>query len=155
MVGLAGEGQNFDGNGPYVRFQPGGGSQTVSTGKVNGVGPPLLANVQQVPIGSRPFFPGKRPPYKPDAACYKQTPPDLNGPAAAIGPAETKVADNPAPSAPAGVVPQLTVPNVSLRSAGRQPSTKPRSGATVAQQLADALNPFRARRQIGSRGGGR
>ena len=30
MVGLAGEGQNFDGNGPYVRFQPGGGDQTLS-----------------------------------------------------------------------------------------------------------------------------
>ena len=33
MVGLAGEGQNFDGNGTYVRFQPGGGDQTVSTGR--------------------------------------------------------------------------------------------------------------------------
>ena len=33
MVALAGEGQNFDGNGSYVRFQAGGGSQTVSTGK--------------------------------------------------------------------------------------------------------------------------
>ena len=32
MVGLAGEGQNFDGNGMYVRFQPGGGDQTVSLG---------------------------------------------------------------------------------------------------------------------------
>ena len=27
MVGLSGEGQNFDGNGMYVRFQTGGGSQ--------------------------------------------------------------------------------------------------------------------------------
>ena len=27
LVGLAGEGQNFDGNGTYVRFQTGGGSQ--------------------------------------------------------------------------------------------------------------------------------
>ena len=33
MVGLAGEGQNFDGNGSYVRFQTGGGTQTVSSGK--------------------------------------------------------------------------------------------------------------------------
>ncbi len=36
MVGLAGEGQNFDGNGMYVRFQPGGGDQTISTGKYGG-----------------------------------------------------------------------------------------------------------------------
>ena len=28
LVGIAGEGQNFDGNGMYVRFQTGGGSQT-------------------------------------------------------------------------------------------------------------------------------
>ena len=32
LVGIAGEGQNFDGNGMYVRFQTGGGSQTVSLG---------------------------------------------------------------------------------------------------------------------------
>ena len=28
MVGLSGESQNFDGNGPYVRFQTGAGDQT-------------------------------------------------------------------------------------------------------------------------------
>ena len=33
LVGLAGEGQNFDGNGMYVRFQTGGGTHTVSLGK--------------------------------------------------------------------------------------------------------------------------
>jgi virulence factor Mce-like protein len=32
LVGLASEGQNFDGNGQYVRFQAGGGTQTVSLG---------------------------------------------------------------------------------------------------------------------------
>ena len=32
LVGLAGEGQNFDGNGMYVRFQTGGGTHTVSLG---------------------------------------------------------------------------------------------------------------------------
>jgi phospholipid/cholesterol/gamma-HCH transport system substrate-binding protein len=163
MVGLAGEGQNFDGNGMYVRFQPGGGSQTVSTGKVNGVGAPLLANVQETPIGSRPAYPGKRPPYKPNATCYKQTPPNLNGPAAAVGPAETKVADNPAASAPAGVVPQLTLPSTGLRSTKSSgtatgktsTTTRKSSDSSVAEQLADALNPFRARRQLGSQGGGR
>ena len=35
MVGLAGEGQNFDGNGMYVRFQTGGGSQAVSLGSAD------------------------------------------------------------------------------------------------------------------------
>ena len=32
MVGLAGESQNFDGNGSYVRFQVGGGTNTVALG---------------------------------------------------------------------------------------------------------------------------
>jgi phospholipid/cholesterol/gamma-HCH transport system substrate-binding protein len=77
MVGLAGEGQNFDGNGMYVRLQPGGGDQTVSVG----AGPtgPLFANAILKPIGTRPAFPGHLPPYKPDAACYRQPLPDLNG----------------------------------------------------------------------------
>ncbi|MEA2425962.1 MAG: phospholipid/cholesterol/gamma-HCH transport system substrate-binding protein, partial [Thermoleophilaceae bacterium] len=44
MVALAGEGQNHDGNGMYVRFQPGGGDQTVSTGNTNFGGTPLFAN---------------------------------------------------------------------------------------------------------------
>jgi hypothetical protein len=80
MVGLAGEGQNFDGNGMYVRFQPGGGDQTISSGKV---GPytndTLFANAVAPPIGTRPAFPGKRPPYKPDVPCYKQQLPNVNG----------------------------------------------------------------------------
>jgi phospholipid/cholesterol/gamma-HCH transport system substrate-binding protein len=79
MVGLAGEGQNFDGNGMYVRFQPGGGDQTVSMGGSGGLADKLFANAILKPLGTRPAFPGKRPPYKPDAPCYKSTPPNLNG----------------------------------------------------------------------------
>ena len=44
MVGLAGEGQNFDGNGMYVRFQPGGGPFTVSTGTSTLTGQQLFGN---------------------------------------------------------------------------------------------------------------
>ena len=36
-----------------------------------------------VPLGNRPAYPGKKPPYKPDAPCYQQKIPDVNGPAAA------------------------------------------------------------------------
>jgi virulence factor Mce-like protein len=85
MVGLAGEGQNFDGNGMYVRFQPGGGDQTISSGNV---GPytnqTLYSNAVATPIGTRPAYGGKRPPYMPHAPCYKQALPDVNG--AATGP---------------------------------------------------------------------
>jgi phospholipid/cholesterol/gamma-HCH transport system substrate-binding protein len=83
LVGIAGEGQNFDGNGMYVRFQTGGGSQTVSLGSKSAGTGQLFGNNVQVPLGNRPAYPGKRPPYKPEAPCYQQKIPDLNGPAAA------------------------------------------------------------------------
>ena len=70
MVGLAGEGQNFDGNGSYVRFQPGGGDQTVSLGGSGGQADKVFANAILKPLGTRPAYPGRRPPYKPDVPCY-------------------------------------------------------------------------------------
>jgi len=79
MVGLAGEGQNFDGNGSYVRFQPGGGDQTVSLGKASPNVGALFGNAIAKPLGTRPRFPGKRPPYKPDVPCYTQGVPNLDG----------------------------------------------------------------------------
>ena len=66
LVGLAGEGQNFDGNGMYVRFQPGGGSQTVSLGQAGTGSGQVFGNNVAVPLGNRPFYPGKRPPYRPE-----------------------------------------------------------------------------------------
>lgn len=77
LVGLAGESGNFDGNGQYTRFQPGGGSQTISTGDA-GVTGPLFGNTTATPLGTRPAFPGRRPPYNRDRACHENTPPDLN-----------------------------------------------------------------------------
>ena len=82
MVALAGESQNFDGNGSYVRFQPGGGDQTISMGQ-QGSPNQVFGNNVGVPLGNRPFYPGKRPPYKPDVPCYTNKQPDLNGPASA------------------------------------------------------------------------
>jgi virulence factor Mce-like protein len=83
LVGLAGEGQNFDGNGMYVRFQTGGGSQALSLGSASSDTGQLFGNAVAVPLGNRPFYPGRKPPYRPTVACHTQTPPDLNGPAAA------------------------------------------------------------------------
>jgi phospholipid/cholesterol/gamma-HCH transport system substrate-binding protein len=83
LVGLSGEGQNTDGNGMYVRFQVGGGSQTVSLGSKSANTGELFGNNVQVPLGNRPADPGRRPPYKPDVPCYTNKLPDLNGPAAA------------------------------------------------------------------------
>ncbi len=77
LVGLAGESQNFDGNGGYTRFQTGGGTQTVSTGAVPGLGP-LFGNALRQPIGTRPAMPSKRPPYNRKLACFKNKLPDVN-----------------------------------------------------------------------------
>jgi phospholipid/cholesterol/gamma-HCH transport system substrate-binding protein len=77
LVGLSGESQNFDGNGGYTRFQPGGGTQTVSTGQIPGVGQ-LFANAINAPLGTRPAFTGKRPPYRRDLACHRNQRPDLD-----------------------------------------------------------------------------
>jgi virulence factor Mce-like protein len=78
MVGLAGEGQNFDGNGSYVRFQPGGGDQTISMGKAGTNAGQVFGNAVAKPLGTRPAYPGKRPPYRSDVPCYKSMLPDLN-----------------------------------------------------------------------------
>jgi len=81
LVGLGSESQNFDGNGSYVRFQPGGGDDLVATGPV-GRGGPLYANATAPPLGTRPARTPK-PPYRPNVRCHTQDPPDLN--AARIG----------------------------------------------------------------------
>jgi phospholipid/cholesterol/gamma-HCH transport system substrate-binding protein len=86
LVGLSGEGQNFDGNGMMVRFQPGGGTQSLTLGSETSSTGQLFGNTVAVPLGNRPFYPGRRSPYRPTAQCYKQTPPNLNGPAAAKSP---------------------------------------------------------------------
>ena len=84
MVGLSGEGANFDGNGPMVRFQPGGGDQTVSLGGEGGSSE-LFGSAAAPPLGTRPKYPGKTPPKVATEPCFSQTPPNLNGPAAAKG----------------------------------------------------------------------
>ena len=76
MVGLTGESQNFDGNGNYVRFQAGGGGNTVATGPV-GRGGPLHANATAPPLGTRPARTPKAP-YRPNFECHRNPPADLN-----------------------------------------------------------------------------
>jgi phospholipid/cholesterol/gamma-HCH transport system substrate-binding protein len=86
FVGLAGEGQNFDGNGSYVRFNVSGGDQTEALGPGNNLTQKVFSNYVKAPLGTRPAYPGKKPPYKPDFPCYKNPLPDVNG--AATGPAD-------------------------------------------------------------------
>jgi phospholipid/cholesterol/gamma-HCH transport system substrate-binding protein len=88
MVGLSGESQNFDGNGSYVRFQPGGGSQAVALGDPNSAGGTLIGAAAAPVQGVQPRYPGKRPPYVTSVPCYKSKIPNLNGSWAARGPGE-------------------------------------------------------------------
>ncbi len=95
-VQLAGESQGFDGNGPYVRFESGGGGTLVqgdNPGGLPGTGSAFLpgsafnfANVQEAPQGQQPYLPDAPPPYRPDVPCANNPVPDVNGPAAQAGP---------------------------------------------------------------------
>ena len=82
LLGFAGAGQNFTGNGVYTRFQPGGGAYPVQTGSVGAVGP-RFGNATAPPRGTRPAR-GPKPPYRPGAKCRRQPVPNLT--AAKIGP---------------------------------------------------------------------
>jgi virulence factor Mce-like protein len=82
MVGLASASQNFDGNGPAVRYMAGFGEQLISTGRLPGTG--QLRGLAPVPVeGARPAPPTAKPPFRPDAECRRQEPIDLA--AAAVG----------------------------------------------------------------------
>ena len=133
IVALAGEGQNFDGNGMYVRFQPGGGSQTVSVGPGSLSGDTFFARQPERPIGTRPAYTGKRPPYKPNVPCYTQPLPDVNG--AAVGPPDKTVT-----TTSTGAPVLRSRPNMAPASA---PSSSAPSDTSVTGQLLERLNPFR------------
>jgi len=90
LVNLAGVGQGFDGNGPYLRLQTGGGPSLVgnpnpttrTNDQIN------FTNTIEPPEGIQPVLPAAPPPFRMDVACATNAPPDLNGPAAAPGPAD-------------------------------------------------------------------
>jgi phospholipid/cholesterol/gamma-HCH transport system substrate-binding protein len=93
VTGFAGETQDFDGNGSYIRFQTGGGSFGTNGGLVGmpvpGTPVPTdqvsYGHAQSAPIATQPVL-GAKPPYRTDVACSNNPIPDLNGPAAAPGP---------------------------------------------------------------------
>jgi phospholipid/cholesterol/gamma-HCH transport system substrate-binding protein len=96
LVNFAGATQNFDGNGPYLRAQAGGGP--VLVGEPNPAGNPdtlsdqiNYAHTIVEPIGTQPKLGGK-PPLKPDVKCYTNPVPDVNGPLGQVGPPSPSVA---------------------------------------------------------------
>jgi phospholipid/cholesterol/gamma-HCH transport system substrate-binding protein len=81
LADFAGWGQNFDGNGPFVRVQPGGGNNLVELKNPNGnltTDQRDFAHTVAEPLGSQPQL-GGRPPKKPDVRCDSNPVPNLNG----------------------------------------------------------------------------
>lgn len=79
LPGLAGASGSFDANGAWVRYNPGVGEQSISTGRVPGLGTTLVGTSSQPVLGSRPTYlgSGKTPPFRPDVPCTSSPPPDL------------------------------------------------------------------------------
>lgn len=84
-VGLAGAGQGFDGNGRYLRFQTAGGSVLVNSSPLPNQGV-MYGNALLTPLGTRPAWPGGKPPYNGAAPCYTNTPPNLDAARTGAGP---------------------------------------------------------------------
>ncbi len=138
MVGLAGESQNFDGNGLYVRFQPGGGDQTVSTGKVGGaLGDTLYGNTSAKPMGTRPAYPGKRPPYVDSVPCKDNPIPDLNG--AKTGPPDGGGRGLRVEGAPG----RTSSSSRAAKSSSSSRTTRRAADDSLTAQIVSRLNPYR------------
>jgi phospholipid/cholesterol/gamma-HCH transport system substrate-binding protein len=121
LVGLAAESQNFDGNGQYVRFQTGSGAQTLSLGSSPNPFQRLFGRAALPPLGTRPAYPGKRSPYRPDAVCHEQTLPDLDGRAARGGNADGVIARQGGQGGQTTPVTSPTPPTLSAAPAGSIP----------------------------------
>lgn len=78
LVGLNSAAQNFDANGSTVRYLFSSGSDTLQLGSVPGLGTLVGSGAQEI-TGVRPRWngPGKTTPFRPDAVCRDQAPPNL------------------------------------------------------------------------------
>jgi hypothetical protein len=87
LANFSGWGQNFDGNGSFVRVQPGGGNILVEQKNPNGnlsSDKRDYAHTIAEPLGTQPQL-GGRPPKKPDVRCDSNPVPDVNGGLGQVG----------------------------------------------------------------------
>jgi phospholipid/cholesterol/gamma-HCH transport system substrate-binding protein len=92
LVGLAGIGQGFDGNGSFAKLLVGNSGQTLHSQQTQILGSSkkgaqLVARSPLTPLGTRPAYPATEPPYEPLVPCSTQTLPNFNGPLSS-GPAD-------------------------------------------------------------------
>jgi ABC-type transporter Mla subunit MlaD len=88
LTNFAGWGQGFDGNGPFLRVQPGGGNLLVEQRNPKGVHSTdkrEFAHTIAAPIGDQPRL-SERPPKKPDVRCDRNPVPDVNAGLGQAGP---------------------------------------------------------------------
>ncbi len=125
MVGLAGEGASFDGNGSVIRTGLGGGSQLVNFGKSRVDGTTVVGNSNVPPLGTSPRYPATPPPYNLTASCYRQALPNVNGPLAGPGAAPaSKTVPTPAPLPNPGT-PGTTATTSAASTSGDNPPAQP------------------------------
>jgi phospholipid/cholesterol/gamma-HCH transport system substrate-binding protein len=133
LAGISGESRSGDANGQYIRVIGGGGSNTVqshdmSTGED-------LAGVTPLPIdGSMPPFAAKTP-FRPDAPCENQDPPNLT---ATGGPAPPQPDSAPAGAAPApgsGAAPLVDDATTTLKGLGEAAQAKDDGEGSKARKL--------------------
>jgi len=85
---FAGWGQNFDGNGPFLKIQPGGGNLLVEQKNPEGnlsTDKQDFAHTVAPPLGTQPQL-GGRPPKKPEVRCDRNPAPDVNAGLGQVGP---------------------------------------------------------------------
>ena len=88
LVNLAGAGQGFDGNGPYLRLQPGGGPTLIQNPNPTGTAATRSTSPTRSrrPRASSRCSRTRRPRSEWTTPALANLPPNLNGPAAAVGP---------------------------------------------------------------------
>jgi virulence factor Mce-like protein len=87
LAAFSGWGSNFDGNGPFLRVQPGGGNQLVEAPAPNGnltTDERVFANTAAPPLGTQPQL-GGEPPKKPEVRCDSNPVPNVNAGLGQVG----------------------------------------------------------------------
>jgi virulence factor Mce-like protein len=93
LANFSGWGAHFDGNGTFLRVQPGGGDILVEQRNPNGnlsTDKRDYAHTIAPPLGTQPQLGGK-PPKKPDVRCDSNPVPDINAGLGQVGPASPAV----------------------------------------------------------------
>jgi ABC-type transporter Mla subunit MlaD len=101
MVGLAGEGAGFDGNGSYIRAGVGGGEHVVRAGRSRLTKDTVVGATNLAPLGTSPLAPAQPLPYNTTFPCHRNSLPAVNGSQAGPGSApDSFVRRTPAPEEP-------------------------------------------------------